>query len=71
MSAKKVTFEQQLENLETIVEKLEEGDLSLEDSLSQYEKGIKLTKECQKLLDKAQQKVSILNEESLDKFAKD
>jgi exodeoxyribonuclease VII small subunit len=71
MPAKKVTFEQQLESLEAIVEKLEDGDLSLEDSLAHYEKGIKLTKECQKLLDKAQQKVSILNEDNLEDFDAD
>jgi exodeoxyribonuclease VII small subunit len=71
MPAKKVTFEQQIESLEAIVEKLEDGDLSLEDSLAHYEKGIKLTKECQKLLDKAQQKVSILNEDNLEDFDAD
>ncbi|MCW8877482.1 MAG: exodeoxyribonuclease VII small subunit [Kangiellaceae bacterium] len=63
MSAKKPTFEQQLEQLEAIVDGLEEGELSLEESLSQFEKGVKLTKECQKLLDSAQQKVEILTKD--------
>ncbi len=60
---KKVTFETQLEVLERIVNSLEEGDLSLNDSLSQFEKGIKLTKECQNMLSQAEQKVMILSDD--------
>jgi len=73
MSAKKQTFEDQLSSLENIVENLENGDLPLEDSLAQFEKGVKLTRDCQKLLDKAQQKVAILSQdgENLEDFVKD
>lgn len=73
MSRKKASFEDQIEELESIVEKLETGDLALEDSLSQFEKGVKLTKECQNLLDKAQQKVTILTQDNdqLEDFVKE
>jgi exodeoxyribonuclease VII small subunit len=60
MAAKKQTFESQLQSLENIVENLEQGELPLEESLTQFEQGVKLTRECQSLLDKAQQKVKIL-----------
>ena len=57
-------FETALENLEQLVSSMESGDLSLEDSLKAFEKGIKLTRECQTALKKAQQKIQILiNEE--------
>lgn len=54
------TFESQLMALENIVQGLEDGELTLEQSLSQFEKGVELTKECQKILSSAEQKVSIL-----------
>lgn len=46
--------------LEEIVERLEAGELSLEKSLAQFEKGVKLSRECQKALADAEQKVQIL-----------
>jgi exodeoxyribonuclease VII small subunit len=73
MSTKKQTFEQQLESLESIVENLEKGELPLEDSLAEFEKGVKLTRDCQKLLDRAQQKVAILSQdgENLTEFSEE
>jgi len=59
---KKPTFESQIESLETIVNSLETGDLSLNDSLTQFEKGVKLTKDCQSMLNQAEQKVMLLSE---------
>ncbi len=65
MAAKKsYPFEESLEKLEQLVERMEEGDLSLEDSLKTFEEGIKLTRECQQALAKAEQKVKMLIEES-------
>ena len=58
----KFVFEKALENLNDIVEKMEQGGLSLEDSLKQFEEGVKLTKECQKALSTAEQKVKVLME---------
>ena len=57
MSAKKVTFEQQLQRLEEIVAALEKGDVQLADSLSLFEEGTKLISACSKQLDQAEQQV--------------
>ena len=53
-------FERSLSELETIVEQLEQGDLSLDDSLRQFERGVQLTRICQGALKQAEQKVEIL-----------
>lgn len=53
-------FEKSLSELEQLVARLENGDLSLEDSLKAFEQGIKLTRECQTMLAKAEQKVQTL-----------
>ncbi|BAN46425.1 Exodeoxyribonuclease 7 small subunit [compost metagenome] len=64
MARKKATpdFEQSLADLQTLVERLESGELSLEDSLGAFEQGIRLTRECQAALNQAEQKVQILLE---------
>ena len=49
--AEKKTFEQSISELEEIVSQLENGDVTLDESLSLFEKGIKLSKGCQKMLD--------------------
>ena len=54
------TFEQSIAELEEIVEQLENGDVTLDESLGLFEKGIKLSKSWQKMLDTAEKKVSIL-----------
>lgn len=59
-------FEQALEDLEELVTAMEEGELSLEESLQAFEKGIKLTRECQSALKKAEQKVQVLINEDGD-----
>ena len=59
-------FEQALEDLEELVTSMEEGELSLEESLQAFEKGIKLTRECQAALKSAEQKVQILINENGD-----
>jgi exodeoxyribonuclease VII small subunit len=61
---KTVDFEKALNQLEELVTRMEEGELSLEDSLNAFEKGIKLTRECQTALDEAEQKVQLLIEEN-------
>ncbi len=55
-------FEQALKELETLVERMEHGEISLEDSLKHFERGIELTRACQKALREAEQKVQILME---------
>ena len=59
-------FEQSLKSLEELVDALENGDLSLEDSLKKFETGVKLAAKCQKALTNAEQKVSILINDELN-----
>lgn len=56
----KFDFEEALETLEELVTAMEEGELSLEESLKAFEQGIRLTRECQSALEKAEQKVQLL-----------
>lgn len=63
------TFEQSLERLESIVRNLESGKLTLEDSLTTFQEGVGLVKQCQTLLSTAEQRVEILmkaNAESVE-----
>lgn len=53
-------FEKSLEELEALVERLESGDLSLDESLRQFKRGVELTRHCQGVLDRAQQTVEKL-----------
>ena len=54
------SFEEQMEKLEEIVGELEKGDLNLDDSVSKFEEGIKISKECNKILEEAEKKITIL-----------
>lgn len=65
MPAKKtVNFEKALAELEKLVEEMEQGNLSLEESLKRFEKGIALTSECQQALQRAELKVQELIEKN-------
>jgi exodeoxyribonuclease VII small subunit len=57
-------FEQALAELEELVAKLESGDLSLDQSLAHFKRGVELTRHCQAILDQAQQTVELLSQES-------
>lgn len=59
-----VDFENALKELEALVEKMEQGDIRLEDSLKHFERGIELTRQCQQALRDAEQKVQILLEKN-------
>ena len=63
---KKLSFEDALSELETLVERMEQGDLTLEDSLKSFERGVALTRTCQTALKAAEQKVQILVDASED-----
>lgn len=56
-----ISFEQSLADLESIVLQLEKGELTLDQSLSQFETGIQLAKTCQNLLTQAEKKIAELN----------
>lgn len=61
---KKLDFETAVAELETLVDRLEQGDVSLEESLKLYEKGVLLSRDCQQQLTEAEQKVQMLLEQS-------
>ena len=62
----KFDFEAALEELEELVSSMEDGELSLEESLGAFEKGIKLARECQTALKNAEHKVQVLLNENGD-----
>ncbi|MCH7744079.1 MAG: exodeoxyribonuclease VII small subunit [Proteobacteria bacterium] len=65
MAAKKsFPFEESISRLEALVERMEDGNLSLEESLKTFEEGIKLTRQCQQALKTAEQKVKLLIEKN-------
>ncbi len=57
----KISFEEAFQKLEEIAQKLEIGDLSLEDSLKLYEEGIRYSRICLKLLNEAKRKIEVAN----------
>lgn len=61
---KKLNYEAAVTELESLVERLEQGDISLEESLKLYESGVLLTRDCQEALNAAEQKVQMLVEQS-------
>lgn len=60
MSKKELQFEQAMERLEGVIQKLEEGDLALENSLKAYEDGVELIRFCEQKLAEAEGKIAIL-----------
>ena len=62
---KQLDLEKAMGELEQIVEQLESGELTLDNSLQQFEKGVKLSRECQSALTEAEQKVQILIDSEL------
>ena len=60
MNAKAKTFESSLGELERIVRKLEDGEMSLDESLKLFEDGVKLSRECQERLDQAERRIEVL-----------
>lgn len=57
---RKGSFEETIKELEKIATELENGDLSLEDSVSKFEEGMKLSKQCNDLLENAEKRITIL-----------
>jgi len=59
-----ISFEDSLNELEQLLETMEKGELSLEESLKSFERGVQLTRTCQKAIKEAEQKVRILLQEN-------
>ena len=58
------SFENKMKELEKIVNLLEKGDMNLDESMIKFEEGMKLTKECNKMLEDAEKKITILLEDN-------
>lgn len=56
----KKNFEEQIEELESIIKELEAGKLNLDESVEKFEEGMKISKECSKMLESAERKITIL-----------
>lgn len=54
------SFEEMMQDLETIAKDLEGGELSLDESVKKFEEGMKISKECSEILENAEKKISIL-----------
>jgi exodeoxyribonuclease VII small subunit len=63
----KLSFEQAIEKLTDIASKIEEGQISLEQSLTQYEQGTELIKHCRAILQKAEKKIEQITEQEKEK----
>lgn len=61
-----IPYEQLIEQLEGIVDRIEGGELGLEDSIKGYEQGIELVKRARVILDRAEQRITELNADTLD-----
>jgi len=59
--ANEISFEQALSQLTGLVEKLESGELPLEESVAAFEQGVKLSRRCEALLEQAEQRLQVLN----------
>ena len=63
-NSKPKTFESSLEELERIVRELEQGELTLEKSLELFERGVKLSRECQERLNQAERRIEMLTRDN-------
>ena len=61
---KENSFEDKMQELEKVVTDLEKGDMNLDDALVKFEDGMKLSKECNKMLEDAEKKITILLEQN-------
>lgn len=62
MAENNTNFEESMKNLEQIVAELENGNLNLDESVNKFENGIKIAKECNRILEEAEKKITILLE---------
>lgn len=73
--SKELNFEEAMRELESIVRELEKGELSLDESVEFFQRGVELSKQCSKKLDEAERKITILiqneNEEFIEKAVSD
>ena len=67
MAAKKLTLEESFEGIDSIIDELQSGELSLEESFKKYEQGMKLIKNCNDAIDKVETKLIVIDSKQEDK----
>ncbi|MCI5502365.1 MAG: exodeoxyribonuclease VII small subunit [Lachnospiraceae bacterium] len=67
MAAKKLTLEESFEGIDSIIDELQSGELSLEESFKKYEQGMKLIKNCNDAIDKVEKKLIVIDSKQEDK----
>jgi len=67
----KINFEASVTELEATIVRMEKGEMSLEDALQSFEEGVRLSRQCQKLLASAEQRVLLLTEDGEEDFLND
>ncbi len=68
MAVKKMTYKESMERLDQIIESLEQGELSVEESMEKYAEGMKTTKDLLMILNQAEEKVKIMDGEEEVEF---
>lgn len=68
MAKKKLTYKELMEKLEGIIENLEAGEISVEESMEKYEEGVQITKDLLEILNKAEEKVKIMRDQEEVEF---
>ena len=67
MAAKKLTLGESFEGIDSIIDELQSGELSLEESFKKYEQGMKLIKNCNDAIDKVEKKLIVIDSKQEDK----
>ncbi len=68
MEEKEMNFEEAMQELETITRELEKGDLSLDESVKKFEKGMKVSKKCNEILENAEKRITILLKQENEEY---
>lgn len=67
MAAKKLTLEESFEGIDSIIDELQSGELTLDESFKKYEQGMKLIKNCNDAIDKVEKKLIVIDSKQEDK----
>ena len=71
MEEKEMNFEEAMQELETITRELEKGDLSLDESVKKFEKGMEVSKKCNEILENAEKRITILLKQENEQYKED
>ena len=68
MEEKEMNFEEAMQQLEKITRELEKGDLSLDESVKKFEKGMEVSKKCNEILENAEKRITILLKQENEEY---